>query len=1179
MSDRSRSRFAVLLAVAALIACVGVAAFFVLRRGGNGPRVAEAKDTLPRPGSETYREMVSAFYAGVAALDVDATERAKTALTRATELVPAEPAAWADLGLLRIRLRDYDAAAKDLEQAHKLAPESGAIERLLGLLASLTAQDGQYAEAIAHLRRAVELAPGDLKARFALVKEVERQADPDSEAEALRMSGELLKLQPDNLYVLLERARLAVKRGDAQALGDSIARLGRLGSSWPTKVQEAYRELEKAANANPRSAVTRVVLMRNLLVQTPAFRRGMAAVEVTGGTVGEPIETFLRLAPPPPTPSPPDDALAFAVEPQGEAGASRWDTLLAVSMTGKGPSVLYVADGRAVRQVDGAGAVLPFPGGPQAVPPSSAGVLSVDWNSDYRMDLVFAGAGGLKVFEQKEDGTFADVTAATKLDPAILSADAFGVWAADIEMDGDLDLVLGARQGRASVLRNNGDGTFTDVPAIEGATDLRDFAWTDLDGDGDPDAALLDARGGLRIYTNERAGRFQLRPGPEGLGTLAALAVADVNSDGVMDLLAMRADGTVLRISDRDDGHAWDMVEVVRLPGTVGNAPRILVADLDNNGAADLIGWGSSGGWIAVADQKGGFRTLTAPAGLSVFAVADLNSDGRLDLAGLSQDGRPARGLGRGTKDYHWQVIRPRGARTFGDGRINSFGLGGEVEVRAGLLVQKQVITGPILHFGLGDRAESDVARIVWPNGTVQAEFDARADQDGVTEQRLKGSCPFLFAFDGTSVRFITDFIWRSPLGLRINAQDTAGAGQTEDWVKIRGDQLAPRDGSYDIRITAELWETHYWDHVALMVVDHPSGTEVFVDERFARRPPPLAVQATGPLHPVAYARDDRGRDVTEEVSARDGRYLDHFDRGFYQGVARDHWVEVELGDDVPRDRPIRLVAHGWIHPTDSSINVAIGQGGKIKPQGLVLEVQASGGDWTVARPDLGFPAGKHKTIVVDLDGVFTPGGPRRFRLRTNLEVFWDSLAVAVAAPETTLKTQRLAPQSAELRHRGYSLMTQADASSPELPHYDTLAGTGQRWRDLIGFYTRFGDVRELLKAVDDRYVIANAGDELALRFPAPPPPPEGWVRDFVLIGDGWNKDGDFNTAFSQTVLPLPSHARPGYDSPPGALEDDPVYRFHPEDWREYHTRYITPGDFQNGLRPRWDSPPRPESE
>ena len=147
--------------------------------------------------------------------------------------------------------------------------------------------------------------------------------------------------------------------------------------------------------------------------------------------------------------------------------------------------------------------------------------------------------------------------------------------------------------------------------------------------------------------------------------------------------------------------------------------------------------------------------------------------------------------------------------------------------------------------------------------------------------------------------------------------------------------------------------------------------------------------------------------------------------------------------------------------------------------------------------------------------------------------------------------------------------MTQANSSSPELPHYESITGTAQRWRDLIGFYTRFGDVRPLLERVDDRYVIANAGDELALRFPAPPSPPEGWVRDFVLIGDGWNKDGDYNTAFSKTVLPLPSHKNPSYDQPLGALEDDPVYRFHQGDWGEYHTRWITSDDVQGGIRPR----------
>ena len=46
----------------------------------------------------------------------------------------------------------------------------------------------------------------------------------------------------------------------------------------------------------------------------------------------------------------------------------------------------------------------------------------------------------------------------------------------------------------------------------------------------------------------------------------------------------------------------------------------------------------------------------------------------------------------------------------------------------------------------------------------------------------------------------------------------------TEDWVKIPGEALAPKDGFYDVRITAELWETHFFDHVSLMAVDHPEG-------------------------------------------------------------------------------------------------------------------------------------------------------------------------------------------------------------------------------------------------------------------------------------------------------------------------------------------------------------------
>ena len=85
-----------------------------------------------------------------------------------------------------------------------------------------------------------------------------------------------------------------------------------------------------------------------------------------------------------------------------------------------------------------------------------------------------------------------------------------------------------------------------------------------------------------------------------------------------------------------------------------------------------------------------------------------------------------------------------------------------------------------------------------------------------------------------------------------------------------------------------------------------------------------------------------------------------------------------------------------------------------------------------------------------------------------------------------------LDPQAADLHYRGFSVIHQANASSPEIPDYNQLAATTQIWRDLEGYYTRYGDVRELLAATDDRYVIMNAGDEMALRFAAPPPPAAG---------------------------------------------------------------------------------------
>jgi hypothetical protein len=91
-------------------------------------------------------------------------------------------------------------------------------------------------------------------------------------------------------------------------------------------------------------------------------------------------------------------------------------------------------------------------------------------------------------------------------------------------------------------------------------------------------------------------------------------------------------------------------------------------------------------------------------------------------------------------------------------------------------------------------------------------------------------------------------------------------------------------------------------------------------------------------------------------------------------------------------------------------------------------------------------------------------------------------------------------------------------------------------WNPTPGNYTKYGPVADLLEAIDDRLVVMGSGDEAALQFDAAglAPPAAGWRRDFLLLVDGWAKDGDANTAFSLSVLPLPFHGMSRYPYPGG---------------------------------------------
>ena len=1123
---------------------------------------------LPTKGSPQYTAFVSDFYIGLSALQVGDDVRAESMLSQASQLAPGEPTVWANWGILAMRQRNYDAAAQRFEQARNLAPKNSQIEYLMGALES---ERGNSPAAIAHLSKAVDLDPKNLHAIYQLAQETERQGDANSDADFQKLIQKIVDAHPENVAAELDLARIAAKRGDSATLRPTVAHIAMQSSGWPTEAQQQLAALQKAASgAEPRMAATRSIFLRNVLMRVPEFRANLAALQSQPGEGAQPFTHFLRMETPASTPAPADLAMTFSIQPIDNPGNQHWNWIGAISLNGEGAPAIAMANAQQVQL--SSGAKIPFPSGAALKAPNPEGILPVDFNYDFKTDLVLAGAGGVRFLRQDRPSSFVDVTAQTKLSKSIVDASYTGAWAVDIEADGDLDIVLGTASGLPTVLRNNGDGSFQPIHPFVNISGVQQFTWADLNGDGNPDAALIDGSGHLHVFLNQRSGNFTEKTLPKDIDTVQAITAADINNNGISDLVIAKPDGAIIRLSIASDSMNWSTSSLTQISNAASNLSgevRLRVSDIDNNGAMDLILMSSrAGAYVWLADETHNLHLLDhASTPTQVSDVADINANGQLALLGLNTEGQPQEAISHGTKNYHWQTIRPRAKQITGDQRINSFGIGGEIEIRSALLTQKQIITTPQLHFGLGTNTETDVARIQWPNGTVSAEFALKADQQVLTEQRLKGSCPFLFAWNGKQMDFVKDTVpWGSALGLRIDGLGTASIAATEEWYKIRGDQLVPRNGYYDLRITGELWETYYYDHLALMAVDHPAGTEIYTDERFVVPAVKPAITVVAEPRPIIRATDDNGKDVTQVLSSPDGNYLDNFGRGQYQGVTRDHYVEIELPQNLPSG-PLYLIASGWLHPSDSSINVALEQGSHESPKPLSLEVVDSQGAWYTVRSNLGFPAGRKKNCLIDLSGIFRPGMPHKLRLRTNLEVYWDQIQWAQGLPQEKVQVTKLAPASADLHYRGYSIIHQANASSPEIPDYNHLASTTQIWRDLSGYYTRYGDVRELLEKADDRYVIMNAGDEMSLRFPLVAPPPSGWVRDYVIAGDGWIKDGDYNSTYSATVQPLPYHARKLYNTPPGKLEDELVYRQHFADWSNYQTRYIAPDNFMETLR------------
>ncbi|MCK6528093.1 CRTAC1 family protein [Myxococcota bacterium] len=426
------------------------------------------------------------------------------------------------------------------------------------------------------------------------------------------------------------------------------------------------------------------------------------------------------------------------------------------------------------------------------------GASSADHDGDGDMDLLVLRSGGSRLFRNRGDGTFEDVSVESGVDDGVLRRDMGGAWG-DFDGDSDLDLAvasyyypgepaemaLGLAVGDGNrLLRSRGDGTFEDATALLPPGTLHgpsmQVAWTDLDGDSDLDLSIPNDLGAWVlpgvVFRNDgpdgEGGWNFVEVGAEaGLDVVQcsmAIAFGDADGDGDRDVIVPSMPGIVFLQATGP----WQFFESTAAYGLDALATaehdvawNAVFEDLDNDGREDVLVqfghmeglvssnfsnaeaqpdvllWGSEGGLVPAGPPL----DLADPASSRSYAVADFNGDGTPDVLTGVMGGTPRLNLSRpectaGT----WLDVA---VHLPGTGNVH--GVGATVTVTVGDRTLRREIDGgsrsalgsspPVVHFGLGTAEVADRVEARLPDGTALVAEGVAAGQKWVLAAEDQG--------------------------------------------------------------------------------------------------------------------------------------------------------------------------------------------------------------------------------------------------------------------------------------------------------------------------------------------------------------------------------------------------------------------------------------------------------
>ncbi|HTI70584.1 MAG TPA: FG-GAP-like repeat-containing protein [Candidatus Limnocylindria bacterium] len=791
-----------------------------------------------------------------------------------------------------------------------------------------------------------------------------------------------------------------------------------------------------------------------------------------------------------------------------------------------------------------------------------------DLQNDRFDDAIILGEKGTQVIRFATNGSATDVTGSAGLQDLKAAAGAV----VDMDFTGRLGLLVAGREGgRFRVFTNlTSLGGQEILPAVFRERKLADatssfsgvsqVAVDDWNNDDLPDVFLTRRGQPPALLVNQRASGLGVssvrNDWPEAIG----LAIGDLNGDRRNDLLLITENALAI--------YFGGLKEPYRIPARHHGLSSVRLLDYDHDGWLDVVAWGDQGLRVWRNRGRHGFHEMTTELGLQIlanrpvthFVAADFDKDGDSDwivalasggLRYLRNDGANVNGLLK---------LHPIGNRS------NANGLGIRVELAAGNWHAIRTIQSLPVEIGIGRHTKIDAVTVRWFDNQL-VETDVTANPREIhplleITSRNTGSCPYLYAWDGHGYRFVTDVLSAAPLGLPAR-EGVYIEPNPHEWLRLGTEQEFPaRGGNYEIRLTEELREVLYLDQVRLVAVDHPANWEAHTTSKLVSPPSFSNPGATGLVHRRSLVSATRldGTDVTTELKEIDQRRASPPGtlNPQIRGTAVSHGYILDFGElDV--SRPWVMALTGWLRFGGGMGNMAASRIADFPNPFPLLDAETSRGVWQRVDVTVGAPAGKTKTILVDLAGKL-PAGTRRLRLSESLELHWDCISLweKPTGPDPTETI--VAPKTAHLHWRGFSTVAEPVWGEHVSPAYDQVQ-LRPPWRITpSGWATRYGNVTELLAHEDNALAIVAGGDELSLSFAASglPPKPSGMERTFFLALTGWDKDADYHVPTGDQIEPLPwqgqnaqaigQETRPGFDS-------DTLHQ-------QYNTRWVGPLTF-----------------